>query len=460
MPHHPPTLSLGSSARAVAYQTLADWQPHREFATDRLDELLAGAPNRERPLARELTLGTVRRQATLDALIMPHVSRPRERVEDGLWTLMRLGTYQLTFLSGMAEHAAVHETVALAKRIEPRWSGFLNAILRKVAASLTDTVLDAPSADSVPLATGRYRQLGSRLFPDPEEQPAGYFAAAFSFPEWLAARWAERFEPRQLFALGMFLNRPPLITLRVNPLRTTRDDLLKRLEEAGVSARCGEHPMAIRLEVNRPVPDLPGFAEGHFTVQDETAMWAATTLAPRPDERVLDLCAAPGTKTAHLAELMENRGLIVAADIHSDRLARVRENAERLGVSIIDPQLIDEAAPQWQGDPFDAALVDAPCSNTGVLAKRPEARWRLRPEDLRELPAAQAKLLEFALDQITPSGRVLYSTCSVEPEENEQVVQSALRGRSGFRLLNSRLFLPGEPADGGFQALIAREPNR
>ena len=457
MSRHPSALSLGSSARAVAYQTLVDWQPHREFATDRLDELLAGAANRERPLARELTLGTVRRLATLDALIMPHVSRPRERVEDGLWTLMRLGAYQLAFLSGMAEHAAVHETVALAKRIEPRWSGFLNAILRKVAASLTDTILNAPSADSVPLADGRYRQLRTRLFPDPEEQPAGYFAAAFSFPDWLVARWAERFEPRELFSLGMFLNRPPLITLRVNQMRATRDDLLERLENAGISAESGDHPAAIRLRENRPVPELPGFAEGHFTVQDETAMWAATTLAPQPDERVLDLCATPGTKTTHLAELMGNRGLIVAADIHSGRLARVRENAERLGASIIDSQLIDEAAPQWRGKPFDAALVDAPCSNTGVLAKRPEARWRLRPEDLRELPAAQVKLLDFALDHVTPSGRVLYSTCSIEPEENEQVVQSALRGRSDLRLLNSRLFLPGEPADGGFQAVIGRE---
>lgn len=450
---------LGLSARAIAFRTLVDWEPHLEFVSERLEGLISEAEASERGLARELTLGTIRRLATLDALISPHVDRPRERVERGLWTLLRIGTYQLTFLAGMADHAAVHETVELGKRIEPRWAGFLNAILRKVAGSLTNDVLSMPTADGVPLADGRYRLLTSKLFSDPDDEPVEYFAAAFSYPAWLARRWGKRFEPNALFAIGMAMNRPPRLTLRANRLKNSRDALLEQFKEAGIRARAGRHPESIQLREQRSVATIPGFAEGAWSVQDETAMAAGTLLAPTAGARVWDVCAAPGTKTTHLAEMMGDQGRLLATDVQAARLERVVENRERLGLSVIETRVLEGGDTSAVGEEFDFALVDAPCSNTGVLGKRAEARWRVGRADLRELPKVQAGLLEGALARLAPGGRVVYSTCSIEPEENEQVVQRVLQGREDARLLESRLYLPGEPSDGGFQALIERLGN-
>ena len=183
-------------------------------------------------------------------------------------------------------------------------------------------------------------------------------------------------------------------------------------------------------------------------------MFAAEMLAPRPGETVLDLCAAPGTKTTHLAELMQNRGRIIAADLREEKLARIRENAHRLGLTIIEPVLVSPAGDDIPPAPFDAVLVDAPCSNTGVLGKRPEARWRISPDDIRELAKLQRRLLRTAAERLKPDGRLVYSTCSIEPEENEGSIADLLTHRSDVLLEEQRLFLPGQPADGGFAALL------
>ena len=444
------------SARALAYTVLKDWTPRGPFAGERLDQVLRqrDATPQDRRLATELVFGVIRRQATLDALLRPQVSRPKANVEPELWTLLRLGAYQLTFLSGMADHAAVHETVELAKRTNPRWPGFVNAVLRKVTALLTDDVLSTPTADGVPLADGRFRLLHEKLLPDPDTDPAGYFAQGYSFPEWLSSRWATRFDADDLFALGRHFDTPPPVSLRVNLLRTTREAVLDDLQAAGIKAKPGAHPQAIRLKETARIEDLPGFAAGRFTVQDETAMHAATLLEPVPGMRVLDLCAAPGTKSTHLAELMSDRGEIVAADISLERLPRIAENIARLGTSSVRPVVIAGNGDGLPGGPFDAVLVDVPCSNTGVLSKRPEARWRIQPGDLKELPLRQVELLRLALDRVRPGGRVVYSTCSIEPEENEQVVATAVANRPGTQVLSSHLHLPGHPTDGGFQAVI------
>ncbi|MBA3312054.1 MAG: 16S rRNA (cytosine(967)-C(5))-methyltransferase RsmB [Planctomycetota bacterium] len=447
------------SARELAYVVLKDWKPKGTFAGDRLEALLRRreVSPQDRRLAMELVFGVIRRQATLDTLIAPHVSRPRRDVEVPLWMLLRLGTYQLTFLSGMADHAAVNETVELAKRANVRWGGFVNAVLRKVAGSLTDDVLSTPTADGIPLADGRFRLATSKVFPEPDEDPAGYFAEAFSFPNWLAKRWAERFDVEDLFRLGKHFDAPPRTTIRVNRTKSTAAQMLQEIRAAGLKAKPGTHPDAIRFADSTRVDELPGFASGQVTVQDETAMYAATLLEPKAGQRVLDLCAAPGTKSTHLAEIMNDVGEIIAADVSNERLKRVRENIARIGLKSITPVTIGEDGSGLPEGEFDGVLVDVPCSNTGVLGKRPEARWRITPNDLVELPVKQTRLLSLALDRVRSGGRVVYSTCSIEPEENEQVVQAALSQRDGFAVVESRLHHPGDSADGGFQVVIVKE---
>ena len=447
-----------TSARELAFVALEEYRTRGTFVAQALDAEIArsGAAPEHRPLATEIALGVVRRQATLDAIVQPQVRRPREQVEPGLWTLMRIGAYQLAFLA-VPPHAAVHETVEVARRVgQPRWTAFLNGVLRSVDRLLTSDETDAPSADAVPIGGGRYRRLRQPVFADPQRAAADYFADAFSFPQWLVARWQQRFSFEQLLSMGFWFNSPAAVTLRVNLLRTTRDAYLRALAGAGIEAAPGELPEAVRLAGSVAVERLPGFREGWFAVQDEAAMRAARLLAPQPGERVLDLCAAPGTKTTHLAELMRNEGQIVATDVNADRLARVDENCRRLGVAIAETQVIGEDAADAPAGPFDAVLLDVPCSNTGVLGKRPEARWRITPRDLEELPEIQRQLLVAACERVRPGGRIVYSTCSIEPEENADVVRCLLDRDRRFHLALEQEYLPGEPADGAYQALIAR----
>jgi 16S rRNA (cytosine967-C5)-methyltransferase len=462
------------NARDAAFAVLSEYKNGGRFVAALLEPFFRdsalSAPD-ERRLAVELTNGVVRREATLDAMIRPHVQRPRHRIEGELWTLVQLGVYQLVFLDAIPAYAAVNETVALARSIgRERWSGFLNGVLRSVERMLTDEFQAAPDAAAVPIAAGRYRRVARTVFSDPSVDSADYFAEAFSFPRWLASRWHERFGFEELCRIGFWFDAPAALSLRVNPLKTNRDELMRMLGEHGIAATVGDLPESIRLVGTARVDTLPGFAEGFFSVQDESAMRAVDRLAPKPGETILDLCAAPGTKTTHLAERMRNVGTIIATDIRSDRLARVTENCARLGISIVRPLLISDR-PRPSSDsavadsaaevdpasgPFDAILVDVPCSNTGVLGKRPEARWRITPSEFEELSVRQLQLLESASRRLRPGGRLVYSTCSIEPEENEQTVHAFLKREPAFSLVEEWHQIPGRPGDGGYQALLVR----
>jgi 16S rRNA (cytosine967-C5)-methyltransferase len=462
-------VAQGRSARDVAFAVLSEYKNGGRFVSTLLEPFFqngALASADERRLAVELTNGVVRREATLDAILRPLIQRPRHRIEGELWTLLQLGGYQLVFLDAIPAYAAVNETVALAKAIgRERWSGFLNGVLRSVERMLTDELQTTPASTGVPVSEGRFRCLSNSIFPEPSIDAAGYFGDAFSFPRWIVGRWLERFDFEELCRIGFWFNQPAALTLRVNSLKTNRDALRQLLAEGRIAAAAGSLPAAIRLEGSARVDTLPGFAEGLFSVQDESAMQAVERLAPEPGETVLDLCAAPGTKTTHIAERMENRGTIVATDIRADRLSRVTENCTRLGISIVQPLLVRErqqASPNVTtalgpaAGPFDAILADVPCSNTGVLGKRPEARWRIKPAEIDELSAQQLELLQSACRRLRPGGRILYSTCSIEPQENAQVVRAVLDREPTLSLAEEWHQIPGRPSDGGYQALLVR----
>lgn len=446
-----------SNARQLAFRVLEEYRRTRNFAAQILDRIASeGTVSAEdRALANEIVLGTIRRSRTIDSVLKPHSQRAQNEVEAELWTLLRVGAFQLLFLDGVPRHAAVDETIKTARWLDrERWCGFLNGVLRNLSRGLTDQWVEVPAADAVPVAPGRFRQLTAAAFPDPETSPLRYFAEAFSFPDWLADRWGAHATPEELFELGFHFNGTPRMSLRVNPLKATREDVLRDLAAANYVAMPGEHPQCIWLEGTARVADLPGFAEGRLTVQDESAMGAAMLLAPRPGDRVLDLCAAPGTKTTHLAELMHNEGEILATDVSEDRLARVAENCARLGVGIVKTKPIAADGGNLPHGPFDRVLVDVPCSNTGVIGKRPEVRWRLRPDEISELTVLQQRLLRAGLNRLKPGGRLVYSTCSIEPDEDQKVVASLVAKRPNVQILDEVWHFPGEPGDGGYQALL------
>jgi 16S rRNA (cytosine967-C5)-methyltransferase len=459
MKYHPPRLSSPpQTARSLALQVLLDCCGHDAFVQEILDRRLgqSSLSGPDRRLATQLAYGVLRRRGTLLALLRSLVSREPHRVEPWLWDALCLGVYQLAVLRQIPVHAALNETVELASAFgRPGAKGFLNGVLRAFVPLLTPDVIAEPGSDALPLEQGEYRRLARPVLPEPRAHPVEYLADGFSLPRWLAERWVARYPTEDCLRLGFWFAGPAPLTLRVNTLRTDRTALLTALKQAGFSAEACEHPYALRLRDSAPIAELPGYDAGWFTVQDESAMRAAAALVVSPGDCVLDLCAAPGGKTTYLAERMGDRSRIVACDVQERRLQTVNQLARRLGITCIDTCLLQDAGKAPEG-PFDAVLADVPCSNTGVLGRRPEARWRLRPEDLGELVDLQTRLLRSSLDRVRPGGVVVYSTCSIEPEENQQVVRAVLRTRPGVRLEAEEEASPGRPSDGGYWARLRR----
>lgn len=447
--------------RAVALQILLASHESSAFAQELLDSHLARSSltPADRRLTTQLVYGVMRRRGTLDALLRPHIKREPHQVEAWLWDALRLGAFQLILLTHIPPHAALHESVELAVSYgRPGAKGFINAVLRSLAKLLTEDRADGPAPDVVPLDQGTYRRLAQPVLPDPTANPVEYLAASFSLPLWLAQRWMNRFGREECFRLGFWFAGPAPVWLRCNPLRVQRPAFLDALQQAGIRASPGEHPQAVRLEEHAGIRDLPGYAQGWFTVQDESAMRVASALDPAPGSSVLDLCAAPGGKTTHLAELMGNEGKILACDVDDRRLRTLQELASRLGGSIIETcRLHPEKNEEPPAGPFDAILVDAPCSNTGVLGRRPEVRWRLQPKDLPHLVKLQTKLLIQAGQRVNPGGKIVYSTCSIEPEENRPVVEAVLNALPDLVLEAYQQHVPGQPADGGYWARLRRK---
>jgi 16S rRNA (cytosine967-C5)-methyltransferase len=451
--------SVVPTARVAALKVLLQGSGREGFAQDLLDVALeeANLSPADRRLATQLVYGALRRRGTIDALLRQAIHRDPEKVEDWIWEALRLGVFQLLYLDQIPAYAAIHETVELAQQLDiPRAKGFINGILRKVASRITPERTDSPGPQAVPLRGGQYRLLAEPRLPHPKARAVDYIAAGFSLPAWLAKRWLDRFGWDEVVRLGFWFAEPAPIWLRINTLKTDREAMLAALRHAEVQAEPGRHPQSIKLLEPASIRELPGFADGMFVVQDESAMHLASALNPKPGSRVLDLCAAPGGKTTHLAELMKNEGEIIASDLDEFRLDLAVQTCERLGITIVSAQpLSAEQAPP--DGPFDGVLVDVPCSNTGVLGRRAEARWRLKRDDIRRLVPQQTHLLAEACKRVKPGGTVVYSTCSIEPEENLAVVESVRKMFPEMRFDGEEEGIPGKPSDGGYWARLRRK---
>jgi 16S rRNA (cytosine967-C5)-methyltransferase len=452
------------TARSLALQVLLDCQHQAGsgtgFVQEHLDQRLIQHPleSADRRLTTQLVYGVLRRRGTLHALLRPLLSRPPDQVEKWLDDVLCLGAFQLVLLTQIPVHAALNETVELAVSYgRPDARGFINGVLRALSRRVTSDRTDKPGADAVPLADGDYRRLTQDVLPDPQRHAVPYLACAFGLPPWLVERWLQRHGNAECSRLGFWFASAPPLFLRCNPTRIDRAGFLLHLDQAGIKAAPGSHPQAVHVLDLLPIAAIPGYAEGWFCVQDESAMAVASALAPQPGSRVLDLCAAPGGKTTHLAELMQGQGEIIACDVSEKRLQTVAALANRLGAALIQTrQVVADDPGSLPTGTFDFVLVDVPCSNTGVLGRRPEVRERLHPNDLRYLVPIQQQLLTAGLERTRKGGSLVYSTCSIEPEENGELVRGLLRGRNDVTLEAEQEAIPGQPADGGYWAKLRR----
>jgi 16S rRNA (cytosine967-C5)-methyltransferase len=403
-----------SPARAVAARVLERVERDGAFADLALDAELGQRrlSSRDAGLATELVLGTLRWQRYLDWILAPHSRRRLDRLDVRVRALLRMTAYQLVFLQRVPPFAAVDDAVSLA-RGKPGVEGFVNAVLRALA-----------------------RRGPREREPAPPRDPVDALATRLSFPTWLAARWIDRFGMEEAAALMRAMNERPPLTLRTNTLRLSRDALATRLasEEKLMATPTRYAPEGLTVEHGHGMPaDWAAFGEGAFAVQDEASMLVARMLEPAPGSTVADACAAPGTKTTHLAQLMEGRGRILALDPQPARLARVGEAAARLGVGMIETVdgAVEEVAARFR-DACAGVLVDAPCSNLGVLRRHPEVKWRRHEADLAASGRRQGQILAAAATMVAAGGRLLYATCSLEPEENEAVITGFLREHGDF----------------------------
>ena len=414
----------------------------------------AGLDDRDRGLVRQLVGTDVRRRGTLRALVkMEARGKPSADVAAHL----RLGLAQLFFLDRIPVHAAVSETVRAATNSIGLGRGrYVNAVLRSVLRTRRSGSSGDPQRDLVNAPW----HLDKPLFRNPDEHPALWAEAALSLPSALFKRWTRRHGHDGATALALQALREPALSLVCTG--GNREAMALALDEVGVPSRPGRHERILLAEhgATGAVLASAAFTSGALTIQGETALRAAELLGAKPGERLLDLGAAPGGKSAALAL---TGATVLAVDKNPRRLAFMPAALERMGVSGRVQALASDGltALAPNATPFDGALVDAPCTNTGVLAARPGARWRFGPTNLAQLVTLQGELLDQAARQVSKSGRLVFSTCSLEPEEGPQGARAFLTRNPGWTLAEEHLDLPSAdqegPLDGGYRALLRRE---
>ena len=423
--------------REIAVRVLLQREQGADYVENLLERELSSLALVDRALCQGLVFGVVRWQAALDWLITRKTQGRTQKA--ALQILVRLGLYQLFWLDRVPDHAAVNETVALTRQLGfgPQ-SGFVNALLRGYT---------------------RERDATKKLL---EELKTAQPHLGYSHPDWLCERWRKRWGNEKLRRLLEWNNTPPKTFARVNTLKTESGKLLEQWRTEEVEYDFVRHPwfedsLVFELKSHPPLASLPSLQQGLFYIQDPSTLLAVQLLDPQPGETILDLCSAPGGKTTYIAQVMQDRGRLVAQDLNRIRLELLRENCERLGVTcaeytcnsgVVFPKLTAQV---------DRVLVDAPCSNTGVMRRRVDLRWRIRPEEIERLRTAQLELLHDAAVQTKPGGTLVYSTCSLEPEENRQVVEEFLASHLDFKLETERELLPfADGVDGAYVGRLRR----
>jgi len=391
-----------------------------------LDGILAAVPGeeefgsrRDRALFSAMVYGVLRWRGRLDHIIDYFSNTPIYKIEPAVLNILRLGLFQIIYLDRIPDSAAVNTSVELTKQIaSTRVAGFVNALLRKAA--------------------GNYSKVPLSNFAN---NPVAFLTNNRSFPKWIVQRWLKRFNPETVTALCDMINTIPPITLRVNTLKTTREELILSLEgEVECVEQTCYSPDGIKIiRPQQSIPELVGFKKGWFQVQDEAAQLVSLLLNPKPGETVLDACAGLGGKTAHIAQLMQNKGSFTAIDKNEKKLRQLDFEMQRLNISIavVFCHDLNSALDTKQLGLFDRVLLDAPCSGLGVLRRNPDIKWNSVEGDLKRHAKIQKRFLGNLSRILKPNGILVYSVCSIEPEENEEVINAFLKKHPEFVIDNS-----------------------
>jgi 16S rRNA (cytosine967-C5)-methyltransferase len=417
-----------SKARTVAFDVLLRVAKQNAYADDALRSELSPQINSEDAgLATELVLGSLRWQRLLDFMIDRNLKKAAGTMDIEVRIALRLGVYQILFLDRVPSRAAVHESVELVKRARKRSaSTFVNAILRKVAGAHSPAKFSVEAvADIIPSGLS----------------PADRLGISHSHPSWIVERWVQHFGEEKTRELMQANNRAPVASGYLLDMARS-DDARRQLEKSG----CRIEPGSLLRDAWILQGGNPGANEavrdGWVAIQDEASQAAAHLLEVKPGDKVLDLCAAPGGKTLLLAAAAGPNGRVIASDLHANRVRAMSERFAASGARNIEAMVLDGAQPLPFDRSFDRILVDVPCSGSGTFSRHPEIKWKLRTEDLFDLHRRQLALLRNALPHLAAGGKLVYSTCSLEPEENESVVREALDETDGrYRIADSRTSL-------------------
>lgn len=415
--------------REMALQILSMLSTGRGRARNMLDRTIREQRlvDPDRSFLTELVYGTVRWRGNLDWVMGQFIPNNKlKKLQPEIVEILRLGLYQLFFLDSVPDHAAVNESVELAKKHGYNGvSGLVNAVLRRAI-----------------------RDRSKISYPDVQSDPVGHISARYSHPEWMVRRWIGRYGVNETIQLCSANNLRAPLYIRTNILKTSRDYLISSLQEDGATATasCNLSESINVIELPSSINKLSSYRLGWFQVQDESSMLASHILDPQFGETVIDTCAAPGGKTTHIAELMQNRGKILAFDTDARRLPLVLKGCQRLGIAIVealeaDARNLDDHLPVEKAD---RVIVDAPCTGLGVLRRNVEARWRRTPDQLGKFPELQYAILASAAGHVKPGGILVYCTCTIEPEENQQVVARFLSNYPQFQVESVLPFLPAE----------------
>ena len=401
------------------------WEKRGSPMDPLFDEMVREDPlltDLDKAFVREVVYGVLRWQGKLDWIISAYSRIKPHRMERAVITILRMGAYQLLFMDRVPSRAAVDESVKLAKGMKKQDAvPFINGILRGIAEKRKEV-----------------------SYPNLQTDPLDHIAARYSHPLWMVRRWVDQWGVEETIALCQGNNQIAPLTIRVNTLKGSREEVVDQLKDDKIGATPTPYsPLGLVISDPPPLDTWELLQEGWLQVQDEAAQLVSMLLAPQPGERVLDLCAAPGGKTTHLAQMMEDQGEIVAIDVSQAKLALLQKNCHRLGMTIVKTVTHDATTPlPFPPGSFDRLLVDVPCTGLGTLRRNPDGKWRVKEEDIPRLQQIQGKILTQAATMVKKGGVLVYSTCTMTSEENEGVIEAFLSEQEGFHLEDVSPSLP------------------